>query len=64
MKWLVPLLLPILLALGACEVGRMQMPMAPMTLGPSDAQHDSCARLDGEAAQTACRERAAPPMRP
>lgn len=64
MRWLIPmLLLPVSLALGACEVGRMEIPMAPMTLGPSDTTHAPCSRVNakaGTAAQGACRERAAP----
>jgi hypothetical protein len=52
MKWL--LLLPIPLALGACEVGHIKMPMAPMTLGPADAQAP-CDDANATAASGACR---------
>jgi hypothetical protein len=56
MKWL--LLLPIPLALAACEVGHIKMPMAPMTLGPADGQQASCGEANATAAG-ACETRAA-----
>ena len=58
MKWL--LLLPIPLALAACEVGHIKMPMAPMTLGPADAPGISCAGANETAAGGACRKLARP----
>lgn len=56
MKWL--LLLPIPLALAACEVGHIKMPMAPMTLAPADGQQASCGEANATAAG-ACETRAA-----
>jgi hypothetical protein len=56
MKWL--LLLPIPLALAACEVGHIKMPMAPMTLAPADAQQASCVDTSATAAGGACQTRA------
>ncbi len=57
MKWL--LLLPIPLALAACEVGHINLPMAPMTLGPADAPRTSCAGAN-ETATGACGRLARP----
>lgn len=54
-KWL--LLLPVPLALAACEVGHIKMPMAPMTLGPSETSSAACAAA-GNTAGTACRAQA------
>jgi hypothetical protein len=58
MKWL--LLLPIPLALAACEVGHIKLPMAPMTLGPADAPRTSCAGANETAAGDACGRLARP----
>ncbi len=55
-KWL--LLLPVPLALAACEVGQIKMPMAPMTLGPSETTHAACAGADEATANAACRTQA------
>ena len=52
-KWL--LMLPVPLALAACEVGHVKLPMAPMTLGPADAPRTSCAGANENAAGDACR---------
>jgi hypothetical protein len=53
MKWL--LLLSIPLALAACAVGHINLPMGPMTLGPADAPRKSCAGANENAATDACR---------
>ena len=42
MKWLLLLPIPLALALAACEVGHIKLPMAPMTLGPADAAPTAC----------------------
>ena len=57
MKWLgmkCLLLPPLALGLAACEVGHVKMPMAPMTLAPSEATDASCT----DATTAACRPRA------
>ena len=57
MKWL--LLLPIPLALAACEVGHIKLPMAPMTLGPADVPRTSCGSNETAAGDT-CEKLARP----